>query len=43
MEDVAVRTAIDFSPLWRTSIGFDRMLDLLQEVANFEPAGHVPL
>lgn len=37
-----MRTAIDFSPLWRTSIGFDRMLDLLEEVANFEPADHFP-
>ncbi|TIU08426.1 MAG: molecular chaperone Hsp20, partial [Mesorhizobium sp.] len=26
MEDVAMRTSFDFSPLFRSSIGFDRML-----------------
>ena len=37
-----MRTTIDLSPLWRSSIGFDRMLDLLDEVTHFEPADHYP-
>lgn len=37
-----MRTTIDFSPLWRTGIGFDRMLDLLDNVASFEPSDHYP-
>ena len=35
-------TTMDFSPLWRSSIGFDRMFDLLDEVARFEPADKYP-
>src|SRR5690554_3386801 len=30
MEDVAMRTTLDFAPLFRSSIGFDRMLDALE-------------
>jgi molecular chaperone IbpA len=41
MEDVAMRTVFDFTPLSRTGIGFDRMLDLLDEVAR-EPADNYP-
>lgn len=37
-----MRTAIDFSPLWRSSIGFDRMVNLLDEVTRFEPADQYP-
>jgi molecular chaperone IbpA len=37
-----MRTTIDFSPLWRSSIGFDRMLNLLDEVTRFEPADNSP-
>jgi molecular chaperone IbpA len=37
-----MRTTIDFSPLWRSSIGFDRMLDLLDEVTRVEPADNYP-
>jgi molecular chaperone IbpA len=28
MEDLAMRTTYDFAPLWRSTIGFDRLLDL---------------
>lgn len=37
-----MRTTIDFSPLWRSSIGFDRMLNLLDEAARLEPADNYP-
>ena len=29
-EDVEMRTEFDFGPLFRSSVGFDRMLDLLR-------------
>jgi molecular chaperone IbpA len=29
MEDLAMRTTLDFAPLWRSTIGFDRLLDLV--------------
>jgi len=29
MEDLAMRTTYDFAPLWRSTIGFDRLLDLV--------------
>jgi len=29
MEDLAMRTTYDFTPLWRSTIGFDRLLDLV--------------
>jgi molecular chaperone IbpA len=36
MEDVAMRT-YDFSPLWRSTVGFDRMFDLINnEVPNVQ-------
>src|SRR5215203_217641 len=28
-EDVAMRTALDLSPLYRSTVGFDRLLDML--------------
>jgi molecular chaperone IbpA len=34
MEDVAMRTAFDFSPLYRSSIGFDRVFDLLENASR---------
>lgn len=37
-----MRTTIDFSPLWRSSIGFDRMLNLLDEVTRVESADNYP-
>src|SRR5688500_6439636 len=29
LEDLAMRTTYDFAPLWRSTIGFDRLLDLV--------------
>jgi molecular chaperone IbpA len=37
-----MRTVFDFSPLWRSSIGFDRMVDLLDEATRFEPSENYP-
>jgi molecular chaperone IbpA len=34
MEDVAMRTTFDFAPLFRSSIGFDRMLDVLESASR---------
>ena len=33
-EDVEMRTEFDFSPLFRSSVGFDRMFDLLQHATR---------
>jgi molecular chaperone IbpA len=33
-EDMAMRTVLDFSPLHRSSIGFDRVFDLLETAAR---------
>ena len=33
-EDVEMRTEYDFSPLFRSTVGFDRMFDLLQHAAH---------
>jgi molecular chaperone IbpA len=41
MEDVAMRN-INLDPFWRTSVGFDRLLDLMDESLRFEPADHYP-
>ena len=35
-------TALDFSPLFRSTIGFDRMADLLERASRFGPAGNWP-
>ncbi len=37
-----MRTMIDFAPLWRSNIGFDRMLELVDEAVRFEPTGNYP-
>jgi molecular chaperone IbpA len=34
MEDMAMRTRFDFSPLYRSSIGFDRVFDLLENASE---------
>jgi molecular chaperone IbpA len=34
MEDVAMRT-LDFTPLWRSTVGFDRLFNLLDESARW--------
>jgi hypothetical protein len=38
MEDVAMKASLDFTPLHRSGIGFDRVLDLL---AGADRAGTV--
>jgi molecular chaperone IbpA len=35
MEDMAMRT-FDPTPLWRSTIGFDRLFDLLDQASNFQ-------
>jgi len=40
-EDVAMRT-LNVDPFWRTSIGFDRLFDLMDESLRFEPEDHYP-
>ena len=35
-------TMIDVTPLWRSSIGFDRMLDLVDDAIRFESTGTYP-
>ena len=40
LEDVAMRTFNE--PFWRTSIGFDRLFDLMDESLRFEPEDHYP-
>jgi molecular chaperone IbpA len=41
MEDVAMRH-LNLDPFWRTSIGFDRLFDLMDESLRFEPEDHYP-
>jgi molecular chaperone IbpA len=41
MEDVAMRT-YDFSPLWRSSIGFDRLFDLINETQRLDGQDNYP-
>jgi molecular chaperone IbpA len=42
-EDVEMRTDFDFSPLFRTTVGFDRMLDALRGAMRTEhPDGFPP-
>src|SRR3954470_21603315 len=40
-EDVAMGM-IDFSPLFRSTVGFDRLPDLLDDVMRREPADNYP-
>src|SRR4051812_41652757 len=40
-EDVAMRM-IDFAPLSRSTIGFDRLFDLLNQTTDFEPEDSFP-
>jgi molecular chaperone IbpA len=37
-----MRTAFDFSPLYRTAVGFDRLADLLETAAKSEGASGYP-
>jgi molecular chaperone IbpA len=41
-EDMAMRTNFDFSPLFRSSIGFDRMIDLLESASRVDAADNFP-
>src|SRR3954469_18845050 len=36
MEDMAMRTTFDPTPLWRSTIGFDRLFDLMDQSARFQ-------
>ena len=31
-----MRTALDFSPLYRSTVGFDRLFDLIDQTARLE-------
>jgi molecular chaperone IbpA len=42
MEDLAMRT-YDFAPLWRSTIGFDRLFDLLDATQRAAGEDHYPL
>ena len=41
-EDVAMRPTLDFSPLFRSSIGFDRMLNALEAASRVETIDNWP-
>jgi molecular chaperone IbpA len=41
MEDVAMRMT-NLDPFWRTSVGFDRLFDLMDESLRYEPEDHYP-
>jgi molecular chaperone IbpA len=40
-EDVAMRT-YDFAPLWRSSVGFDRLFDLINDTQRLESQDNYP-
>src|SRR3954463_13658277 len=40
LEDVAMRTALDFSPLYRSTVGFDRLFNLLDSTVGAADATH---
>jgi molecular chaperone IbpA len=42
MEDVVMRSAFDFSPLYRSTVGYDRLLDMLDQSAQVEPMTNWP-
>lgn len=37
-----MRTALDFTPMLRSTIGFDRIFDMLEDMSRFEPSGSFP-
>jgi molecular chaperone IbpA len=41
MEDMAMRT-LNLDPFWRTSVGFDRLFDLMDESLRYEPEDNNP-
>jgi molecular chaperone IbpA len=40
MEDVAMN--LNFDPFWRSSVGFDRVLDLMDESLRYQPENNYP-
>jgi molecular chaperone IbpA len=40
-EDVAMRT-YDFAPLWRSSVGFDRLFDLINDTQRLDAQDNYP-
>ena len=42
VEDMAMRTTLDFSPLFRTGIGFDRVFDALDTATRVQPVDNWP-
>jgi molecular chaperone IbpA len=40
-EDVAMRT-LDLSPLWRSTVGFDRLFDLIEDPARWTGEDNYP-
>ena len=41
-EDMAMRTTLDFSPLFRSGIGFDRVFDVLETASRVQPVDNWP-
>lgn len=37
-----MNTMLDFRPLWRSTIGFDRLVDMLNETTKRDPTGFPP-
>ncbi|CAH1658343.1 small heat shock protein IbpA (fragment) [Hyphomicrobiales bacterium] len=37
-----MRTVFDFSPLYRSSVGFDRIFGALEAASRLDPAGNWP-
>ena len=42
MEDMEMRTNFDFTPFRRSTVGFDRLFDLLENAAKLEPVENFP-
>jgi molecular chaperone IbpA len=37
-----MNTILDFAPLWRSGVGFDRLVDLVEQAVKFEPTDNYP-
>jgi molecular chaperone IbpA len=42
MEDVAMNTMLDLTPLWRSGIGFDHLFDMLGQAMNTDNTAKYP-
>jgi molecular chaperone IbpA len=42
MEDMAMRTTFDPTPLWRSTVGFDRLFDLMDQSARWTGEDNYP-